>query len=120
MIAILFFIGLISGIISGMGIGGGVVMIPALTLLLGIDQKMAQNINLIYFIPTAIIAIFVHSRDGNIEKKGLFKIIAFGIIGAIAGSILANKLDGDILRKIFGYFLLFMGIKEILTKERGK
>ncbi len=116
----LFLVGLISGVISGMGIGGGVILIPALTLIFGFDQKVAQNINLLYFIPTAIIAIFVHSKNKTIEKQGLFKIIIFGIIGAIFGSIIAINLNGEILRKIFGWFLLIMGISEILKKEKGQ
>lgn len=116
----LFLVGLISGIISGMGIGGGVILIPALTLIFGFEQKVAQNINLLYFIPTAIIAIFVHSKNKTIEKQGLFKIIIFGIIGAIFGSIIAINLNGEILRKIFGWFLLIMGISEILKKEKGQ
>lgn len=116
----LFLVGLISGIISGMGIGGGVILIPALTLIFGFEQKIAQNINLLYFIPTAIMAIFVHSKNKTIEKQGLFKIIIFGIIGAIFGSIIAINLNGEILRKIFGWFLLIMGISEILKKEKGQ
>ena len=116
----LFLVGLISGIISGMGIGGGVILIPALTLIFGFEQKIAQNINLLYFIPTAIIAIFVHSKNKTIEKQGLFKIIIFGIIGAIFGSIIAINLNGEILRKIFGWFLLITGISEILKKEKGQ
>ena len=116
----LFLIGLISGVISGMGIGGGAILIPALTLIFDFEQKMAQNINLLYFIPTAIIAIFVHSKNKNIEKKGLFKIIIFGIVGAIIGSVIAINLKGEILRKIFGWFLLFMGISEMFKKEKEK
>ena len=116
----LFLVGIISGIISGMGIGGGVILIPALTLIFKFKKKIAQNINLLYFIPTAIIAIFVHSKNKTIEKQGLFKIIIFGIIGAIFGSIIAINLNGEILRKIFGWFLLIMGISEILKKEKGQ
>lgn len=114
---ILFFIGLFSGIISGMGIGGGTILIPALTIFFGFEQKIAQNINLIYFLPTALIAIFTHSKDGNIEKRGLFKIITFGVIGAIIGAILANKMNSDTLKKFFGWFLLLMGISELLKKK---
>lgn len=117
---ILFLIGLLSGIISGMGIGGGTILIPALTLFFGFEQKLAQNINLIYFIPTAIIAIITHSKNDNLEKKGLFKIILFGLIGALAGSFIAVNLDSKILRKIFGWFLLFMGFLEILKGKSGK
>lgn len=120
MIIWLFLVGLISGVISGMGIGGGVILIPALTLFFDFEQKVAQNINLLYFIPTAIIAIFIHNKNKNIEKQGLFKIIIFGIVGAILGSLIAINLKGEILRKIFGWFLLFMGLSEIFKKEKGQ
>lgn len=114
----LFFTGLISGIISGMGIGGGAILIPILTLFFGMEQKIAQNINLIYFIPTAIIAICIHTKNKNVEKNGLFKIIIFGILGAIIGSIIAINLKGEILKKFFGWFLLFMGLNEIFKKGK--
>nr|WP_317359931.1 sulfite exporter TauE/SafE family protein [uncultured Tyzzerella sp.] len=116
----LFLVGLASGIISGMGIGGGIILIPALTIIFDFEQKAAQNISLLYFIPTAIIAIFIHNKNKTIEKKGLFKIILFGIVGAIVGSFIAINLKGEILRKIFGWFLLIMGISEIFKKKRGK
>lgn len=116
----LFVIGFFSGIISGMGIGGGAILIPALCLFFDFEQKLAQNINLIYFIPTALIAIITHSKNGNLEKKGLFKIIIFGFIGALIGSLIAINLESEILRKVFGWFLLFMGIIEIFKKGKVK
>lgn len=112
----LILIGLISGIISGMGIGGGAILIPALTMFMDIDQKMAQNINLVYYIPTALIALITHAKNKNIEKNGLFPIIIFGVLGAILGSLLATSIDSNSLKKIFGYFLLFMGLREIFKK----
>ena len=86
MIFLLIIIGFLSGIISGMGIGGGTILIPALSIFFDYEQHTAQNFNLIYFIPTAIIALFTHAKSGNIEKKGLFKIILFGLVGAGAGA----------------------------------
>lgn len=115
---LLFLSGVISGIISGMGIGGGAILIPILTLFFGFEQKLAQNINLIYFIPTAIIAIFVHLKNKTIQKQGLLKIILLGIIGACLGSFIALNLEGQILKKIFGWFLLFMGLNEIFKKQK--
>lgn len=109
--------GLISGIISGMGIGGGTILIPALTMLWSIEQKVAQNTNLIYFIPTASIALFAHIKNNRIEKSILITIILGGLIGATIGSFLALKLDSNFLRKIFGGFLLVMGLIEVSKKE---
>ena len=102
--------GLVSGIISGMGIGGGAVLIPALTILFGTGQREAQNINLLYFIPTAAIALVTHQNKGNIEKKGLSSLIIFGLAGAALGALLAGWLDAGLLRKGFGVFLLGMAV----------
>jgi uncharacterized membrane protein YfcA len=62
-------IGAAAGIVSGMGIGGGVILIPALTMILGAEQHSAQGANLIYFIPTAVAAIFTHAKNKAIETK---------------------------------------------------
>ena len=109
-------IGLLSGIISGMGIGGGTILIPAIVMLTDISQQGIQGINLIYFIPTAIIALMSHFKDGNIEKKVVKPIVLYGLIGAVVGSIIAISLDSEILRKIFAVFLVFMGINELRKK----
>ena len=116
-ILIYVIIGLLSGIISGMGIGGGTVLIPALSIIYGMRQQTIQNINLIYFIPTASIALITHIKQGNIEKKPLLPIILFGLIGAAAGSLIAVRMNSDILRRCFGFFLLVMGFIEFFKKE---
>jgi len=110
-------IGFLSGIISGMGIGGGTVLIPALSIIYGIRQQTVQNINLIYFIPTAAIALIIHVKQGNIEKKPLLPIIVFGFIGAAAGSLIAMGMKAVILRRCFGFFLLAMGVYEFFRKD---
>ena len=119
-IIIYVIIGLLSGIISGMGIGGGTVLVPALSIIFNMRQQAIQKINLIYFIPTAIIALITHVKQGNIEKKPLLPIIAFGLIGAAAGSFAAVGMKADILRKCFGFFLLAMGIYEFCRREDTK
>lgn len=101
-----------------MGIGGGTILIPALTMLFNIEQKVAQNINLIYFIPTASIALFFHIRNKKIEKDIILFIIVGGIIGAIAGSFLAMRLNSLVLKKFFGFFLLIMGLIEFFKKNK--
>ncbi len=117
---ILILTGLASGIISGMGIGGGTVLIPALTILVGIDQKTAQAINLIYFIPTAAVALVNHFKNGRIEKKAALKIVPIGVAGAIIGSFIAMRVNPGLLRKCFGVFLGIMGILEIIKGIRRK
>lgn len=115
---LLFFIGFVAGIISGMGIGGGTLLIPALVFLAGTRQQIAQSINLIVFIPSAIVALVVHSRKHNIEKGLFFQLALTGCIGAVAGSFLAVKMNSDILKRIFGVFLFMVGIYEIGSRSR--
>ena len=106
-------IGFFSGIISGMGIGGGAILIPALILIDGIEQKLAQGINLVYFLPTAVFALIVHIKNKRVDIKTAAIIGASGIIGAIAGSGIAMRIDSGLLRRLFGVFLAFIGIREV-------
>ena len=110
-------IGVLSGIISGMGIGGGAILIPALTIFLKMNQQTAQNINLIYFIPTASIALITHVKNKSVEKKAFLKLASFGLLGAVAGAMIALKIDSEVLKKLFGGFLLIMGFVELRKKQ---
>lgn len=113
-------IGLASGIVSGMGIGGGTILIPSLVFLLGTRQHTAQSINLLVFVPTAITAICIHLKNKNIEKSIILKLIIYGSIGAVIGSYLAVNLEAEYMKKFFGIFLLIMGVYEILSKDKNK
>ena len=113
----LFIIGLLSGIISGMGIGGGAILIPSLVFFSSLEQQEAQGINLMVFVPVAIVALIVHAKEKNIDFKYAKWIILGGIGGAMIGSLLAMKINPDSLRKYFGIFLLFIGIYEFFKKK---
>lgn len=110
-------VGFLSGIISGMGIGGGTLLIPALVFLLGMGQQEAQGINLLYFIPTAVTALFLHKKNGNLETVVLKPLIIYGLLGAAAGAVLAVNIDAGLLKKLFGGFLVIMGISEFFKQE---
>lgn len=111
-------IGFFSGIISGMGIGGGTILIPALILILSLEQHQAQGINLIYFIPTAVVALITHTKNKNVLWKTTKPLALYGLVGAAAGALLAVSLDADLLRKIFGGFLFLMGLSEVFKKKK--
>ncbi len=113
----LVLIGFLAGIISGMGIGGGAVLIPALAIFFQTQQQQAQNVNLLYFIPTAAVALVTHIKEGNIEKKAVGMLTLCGLLTAVLGSVLAVRMDASILRRVFGFFLLTMGAAEFLKRE---
>lgn len=112
----LFIIGFLSGIISGMGIGGGTILIPSLVFFTNLTQQQAQGINLIVFIPVAFIALIIHYKEKNIEFKHAKWIILGGIFGAVIGSFIAININSNNLKKYFGIFLLFIGIYELFKK----
>lgn len=110
--------GLIAGIAGGMGIGGGALLIPALTVFAGLEQHSAQAANLIFFIPTAISALVIHVKNRSIDVKKACILALAGAVGAVLGSVLAGKISGNALRKMFAIFLAVFGLNELIKKEK--
>ena len=108
-------VGIVSGIVSGTGMGGGTILIFLLTFIMGIEQRVAQATNLIFFIPTSLIAIIVNIKNKNIDLKTGVIISIFGVFGAILGANLAIHMDVNILKKCFGIFLALIAINEIYS-----
>ena len=98
-------IGIISGIVSGTGMGGGTILIFLLTFFMGIEQHIAQATNLIFFVPTSIVAIIVNLKNKNIYLKSAIIISVFGILGAIIGANISINIDVYLLKKSFYIFL---------------
>ena len=117
MIAIL--IGFFSGIISGMGVGGGMILIPALTMLLGVNQHTAQSINLVYFVPTAVMALVVHIKNKNIVYSALPMIVT-GIPFSLLGAYIAVRLTPSVLGKCFAVFIFICGVRELLQMKKSR
>lgn len=112
-----FFVGLITGILSGFGVGGGTILLIYLTAIAGVDQHTAQGINLLYFLPAGILALPSHIKNDYIEKAALVPAIFGGLIFAAVGALFATKLDADILHKCFGGFLVLIGLGELFSKN---
>ena len=112
-------VGIIPGIISGTGMGGGTILILALSLFMGVDQHVAQATNLVFFVPTSITAIIVSIKEKLIDWNIGIYIAVSGIVGAIIGAKISVKMNVILLKKLFGIFLAFIAIYEIysLVKE---
>ena len=108
-------IGIISGIISGTGMGGGTILIFLLTFVFQIEQHVAQATNLIFFIPTSLIAIIVNIKNKNVDLKLGTLISIYGILGAIVGANISINTQVEKLRKYFGIFLIIISIHEIYS-----
>lgn len=109
------FIGFISGVVSGTGMGGGTILIFLLSYVMQIEQHVAQATNLVFFIPTSIVAIIVNLKNKNIDLKLGMIISIFGILGAIIGANISIHIDVLILKRSFGIFLAIIAIHEIYS-----
>ena len=105
-------LGLVAATVAAsMGIGGGMIFVPALVVLFGFDQHIAQGTSLAVIFPTIIVATIAHARKQNVEWHLSIPIGIAGVIGAIAGANLALRLDADLLRKMFGIFLIVLALR---------
>ncbi len=110
--------GLMSGIIGGMGLGGGAVLIIYLTVFKNVEQLRAQGINLLFFVPIATLAVIIYSFKKQIKWRVTLPIAIGGLIGAIGGFFLTDILGGNFTSKLFGGFLIILGLKELFTKSK--
>ena len=120
MINIILFIliGLLAGVLSGLfGIGGGVIIVPALIFLCGFSQLKAQGTSLAVLLPPVGIAAFlIYYKQGNVDIKAGILIVIFLIIGSFFGAKMASAVPIDVLKKLFGILMLLISIKMIVSK----
>ena len=102
--------------LGGLGMGGGTILIPLLSFT-NVSQHTAQAINLVSFIPMAIVSLVIHIKNGLVEKKGIFTIIVPAVVFALLGSIIATIIKGKILKKCFGGFLVILSVFFLLSSQ---
>lgn len=115
---VILIIGTVLGFLSGLGIGGGSLLIVWLTMVLHTDPMTARSMNLLFFIPSALVACIIRHRRGELEWKAAFPAVLSGCIAAALCSWIAASLDTQLLKKLFGIILLAAGAKELLYRER--
>lgn len=106
------------GFLSGLGTGGGSLLILWLTLVLDVPQSEARAMNLMFFLPSAVIACLFRWKQGKLDLKRVLPGILAGCAAAGVCSLLTAEQTPEFLRKCFGILLIFTGIREILYKSR--
>lgn len=119
---LLFVCGFLGGVLGGMGMGGGTLLIPLLTLLCGIPQTAAQGINLISFLPMSLFALSLHAKNGLLKTEGILWVIAPALLLSAGASFAAAYLPAELLRKAFGWFLVVLALARLYpwVKNIGK
>lgn len=114
-ILIFVIIGIIGGIIGGMGMGGGTLLIPLLTLFTDIPQHIAQSINLIAFIPMSVVALIVHAKNKLLDCKYLLWVALPAVAASVPAALLVKKVGGKALSRYFGIFLVVLGVYQLVS-----
>lgn len=110
-----YVIGIIAGVVGGLGMGGGTILILLLTIFMSVEQNVAQGSNVVFFIPTAISALFILIKHKQVKFKIAIPICLWGLVGTFIGSTISSKLETNILRKCFGVFLIIIAIYQIYS-----
>ena len=111
-------IGFFAGFAGGLGVGGGGILLLYLTAFTETSQLSAQGINLVFFLPTAAAALFLHFKNGFVKWKTAIFAVLFGIPAVFLGFFIAKSIDESLLRLGFALLLLFIGVKELFRKEK--
>lgn len=111
-------IGAVLGFLTGLGVGGGSLLMLWLTVVLSTDQAVARSINLLFFLPSALITCLIRSKKKELDWKAFFPAILSGCLSAILFSFFAARLDTELLKKGFGIVLLIAGARELFYRER--
>ncbi len=116
MISIL--VGAVLGFLSGLGVGGGSLLILWLTLVQNMDPTTARGVNLLFFLPCALVAAAFRWKQGTLPLSKILPAILTGAISALIFSLFSQKLDLDLLKKLFGGLLIATGLREIFYRPK--
>ena len=111
-------VGSVLGFLSGLGVGGGSLLILWLTLIAGVPQETARSINLMFFLPTAVISSLFRWKKGTLQIKNVLPAILGGVAAAILFTWLSRHISSEWLRMPFGVLLLATGIRELFYRPR--
>ena len=115
MIVVYILVGIAGGIIGGMGMGGGTLLIPLLTIFCDVPQHIAQSINLIAFVPMSVVAIIIHAKNKLIKGESFWWIALPATAVGVLASLVIRNVDGEALSKYFGFFLIALGVYQLVS-----
>lgn len=111
-------VAIVLGFLAGLGVGGGSLLMLWLTFIVGMEYGQARIINLLFFLPSALISTFFHRKQGSVNSKKILPAIVAGCAFAALFSYIGNKIDTTLLKKCFGGLLLVTGLRELFYRPR--
>jgi len=113
-----FFIASLLGILAGIGVGGGSLLLLWLTQVMLLEQPQARIINLLFYLPAALICTFLRRKDMPFHPDVIWPAIITGCISAVIFTLISRHIDVTLLKKLLGVLLLYMGVREIRYRPR--
>lgn len=113
-------VGAALGFLSGLGVGGGSLLLLWLTLIVGMEQSQARLMNLMFFVPCALIATILRWNQCRPDWRLAMPAILAGLAGSIIGNLTGSGLDISVLKKAFGILFILCGIRELMYKEKNR
>lgn len=115
------FSGAFTGVLSGLlGIGGGAILVVVSVFLLGLSQHMAQAAAILAMVPTALVGVWKHNKNGLINYRVALLLAAGALVGSLVGAYIANMLSGEALRKLFSLFFGLISLQQFWTSRQKK
>lgn len=111
-------VGAVLGFLAGLGVGGGSLLMLWLTVVLGTQYTTARTINLLFFIPTALISCFFRRKQNTLDFRKILPAMICGTVSAAVFSLLSSHLELEMLKKLFGILLLITGLRELFYRPR--
>lgn len=108
-------VGFLAGVLGGMGMGGGTILIPALTIFLGVNQHIAQATNVIAFLPMAALVLPAHKKNGLLRTDDVWEIIIPALITTVLAGFIMAALPTEVLKKLFGFFLIALAVRQLFS-----
>ena len=113
-----FPVAIILGFLAGLGVGGGSLLMLWLTAVINMDYAVARTVNLLFFLPTALIATLFHKKQGSLEFRKVLPAIICACLSAAVFSYIGMRIDTGLVKKLFGGILILTGLRELFYRPR--
>ena len=114
-----FPVAIVFGFLAGLGVGGGSLLMLWLTSVVNMDYSVAKTVNLLFFLPTALIATLFHKKEGSVNIRKILPAILFACIASAIFSHLSKQIDTSLLKKLLGGILIITGLRELFYRPRN-
>jgi len=113
-------VGTVLGFLTGLGVGGGSLLLLWLTLVMDMPPEAARSINLLFFLPSSLISTLLRRRQGAVDRKNAVPAAVSGCMAALVFTFIGSRLDTSLLKTLFGFLLIATGLRELFYKPKRR